>query len=152
MNQTRCTVVPHATLHQTQLFISGEKFRSRNMKFTIVTGLAIQAHKTAIWDGQLLKIPPVSPSILNCHLIRVEYFVRVSLHIPLIGYKCYIDLPIIIGTVPCRMVSLLSTLREPPLVDTNHTTFHRSLPTTLSDDTFQPTNMTRMLTSYAHLH
>lgn len=100
-NHTRRTVVPQATLHQTQLFLAaGGKVRSRSAKFTTVTGVAVQPHKSATWDGQLLKIPPISPSILNCRLIRVEYTMRISLNIPPVGYKCFVDLPIVVGTVP----------------------------------------------------
>ncbi|KAJ6220396.1 hypothetical protein RDWZM_006208 [Blomia tropicalis] len=99
-NHTRRTIIPQATLHQTQLFLASGKVRSRTIKFTTVTGIAIQPHKTATWDGQMLKIPPISPSILNCRLIRVEYMIRISLHIPLGGYRCSVDLPIVIGTVP----------------------------------------------------
>lgn len=100
-NHTRRTVIPQATLHQTQLFqAAGGKVRSRSAKFTTVTGVAVQPHKTATWDGQLLKIPPISPSILNCRLIRVEYTMRISLNIPPVGYKCFVDLPIVVGTVP----------------------------------------------------
>ncbi|KAH9394640.1 Arrestin domain-containing protein 3 [Tyrophagus putrescentiae] len=105
-NHTRRTVVPQATLHQTQLFLAaGGKVRSRSAKFTTVTGVAVQPHKTATWDGQLLKIPPISPSILNCRLIRVEYTMRISLNIPPVGYKCFVDLPIIVGTVPFHRTS-----------------------------------------------
>lgn len=75
------TVVPHATLHQTQTFLAGGKSRTRHCKFTTVTGVALQPGRSANWDAQLLKIPAVSPSITNCCLIHVEYTVRVSAHL-----------------------------------------------------------------------
>ncbi|XP_075536218.1 arrestin domain-containing protein 3-like isoform X1 [Dermacentor variabilis] len=95
------TVVPHATLHQTQTFLAGGKSRSRHCKFTTVTGVALQPGRSANWDAQLLKIPAVSPSITNCCLIHVEYTVRITLQIPG-AYNLFVDLPIVIGTVPLR--------------------------------------------------
>lgn len=100
-NLSTRTVIPRATLHQTQTFVAGGKSRSRHNKFTIVTGPAIQPGRTASWDSQLLKIPAVSPSIINCSLIRVDYSVRITLQIPG-AYNLSVDLPIIIGTVPYR--------------------------------------------------
>lgn len=100
-NHSSRTIIPHATLHQTQTFLAGGKSRSRRCKFTIVTGLAIQPGRTANWDAQLLKIPAVSPSIINCCLIRVDYAVRITLQIPG-AYNLSVDLPVVIGTVPLR--------------------------------------------------
>ncbi|XP_042144827.1 arrestin domain-containing protein 3 [Ixodes scapularis] len=100
-NLSSRTVVPHATLHQTQTFLAGGKSRSRHCKFTIVTGVAIQPGRSANWDAQLLKIPAVSPSITNCCLIHVEYAVRITLQIPG-AYNLSVDLPIVVGTVPLR--------------------------------------------------
>ncbi|XP_013779873.1 arrestin domain-containing protein 3-like isoform X1 [Limulus polyphemus] len=100
-NLSSRTIIPHATLHQTQTFIAGGKSRSRISKFTIVTGPAIQPGRTANWDAQLLKIPAVSPSIINSCLIRVDYAVRLTLQIPG-AYNLSVDLPVVIGTVPLR--------------------------------------------------
>ncbi|GIY58231.1 arrestin domain-containing protein 3 [Caerostris extrusa] len=96
-------VVP---LYLMQLFIrhkllAGGKSRTRHSKYTIVTGLAIQPGRTTSWDAQLLKIPAVTPSIINCCLIRVDYAVRISLQIPG-AYNLSMDLPVLIGTVPLR--------------------------------------------------
>ncbi|XP_054153468.1 arrestin domain-containing protein 3-like [Oppia nitens] len=112
-NHSRRTVIPHATLYQSQTFLAGGKSRCRRFKFTIVTGLAIQPRRTANWDAQLLKIPAVSPSIINCSLIKVEYAVRITLQIPLIGYNLSVYLPIIVGTVPLRAQSSNSQLMRP---------------------------------------
>ena len=40
-------------------------------------GLPIAPGNRATWDAQLLKIPAVSPSIMNCCVIKVEYYVKV---------------------------------------------------------------------------
>ncbi|CAG2167073.1 unnamed protein product, partial [Oppiella nova] len=101
-NHSRRAIIPHATLYQSQTFLASGKSRCRRFKFTIVTGLAIQPRRTANWDSQLLKIPAVSPSIVNCSLIKVEYAVRITLQIPLIAYNLSVYLPIVVGTVPLR--------------------------------------------------
>ncbi|GFY53667.1 arrestin domain-containing protein 3 [Trichonephila inaurata madagascariensis] len=100
-NLSSRTIIPHATLHQTQTFLAGGKSRTRHSKYTIVTGLAIQPGRTMSWDAQLLKIPAVTPSIINCCLIRVDYAVRISLQIPG-AYNLSMDLPVLIGTVPLQ--------------------------------------------------
>lgn len=102
-NLSNRTVIPHATLHQAQTFLAGGKSRTRHSKYTIVTGLAVQPGRTASWDAQLLKIPAVTPSIINCCLIRVDYSVRISLQIPGAVNLC-VDLPVLIGTVPLRPI------------------------------------------------
>lgn len=113
-------IIPRATLHQTQTFVAGGKSRSRCNKFTIVTGVAIQPGRAASWDSQLLKIPAVSPSIINCALIKVEYSVRITLQIPG-AYNLSVDLPVIIGTVAYRTqvgysgLGDFDILREPPM-------------------------------------
>ena len=45
-------------------------------KFTH-TGLPVGPGTRGSWDSQLLKIPAVSPSIVNCCVMKVDYFVKV---------------------------------------------------------------------------
>lgn len=40
-------------------------------------GESLSSGKTETWSGKMLKIPPVSPSILDCSIIRVEYSLMV---------------------------------------------------------------------------
>ena len=54
----------------------------------IFTGLPVAPGNRATWDAQLLKIPAVSPSIINCCVIKVEYYVKVG-HV-YFGYKRHI--------------------------------------------------------------
>lgn len=74
----------------------------------MITGQEIQPDRTAKWDAKLLKIPPVSPSISNCTLIKIEYFVKIFLDIPG-AIDLSIDLPIVIGTVPLRHTADVAT-------------------------------------------
>ena len=42
------------------------------------SGLPVAPGNRATWDAQLLKIPAISPSIMNCCVIKVDYYVKVS--------------------------------------------------------------------------
>lgn len=42
-------------------------------------GESLSSGKTETWNGKQLKIPPVSPSILDCSIIRVEYSLMVCM-------------------------------------------------------------------------
>lgn len=101
-NNTNRTVVPHAVLKQTQVFNAGGKVFKRNVKLTTITGVGIRGHKQANWDGQMLKIPPVPPSMSPQRLVGVEYNVCLGLYVPFVGLKSLVSLPIVIGTVPHR--------------------------------------------------
>ncbi|KAK2174398.1 hypothetical protein NP493_802g03054 [Ridgeia piscesae] len=69
-NHSSRTVIPYATLHQTQTFFANGKSRLRATKFTVLTGLSVTPGNRATWDAQLLKIPAVSPTIMNCCVIK----------------------------------------------------------------------------------
>ncbi|XP_041371561.1 arrestin domain-containing protein 3-like [Gigantopelta aegis] len=100
-NHSSRTVIPYATLYQTQAFFANGKSRVRRTKFTVLTGLPVAPRTRGSWDSQLLKIPAVSPSIMNCCVMKVDYFVKVAVHIPG-AYNLTMHLPIVIGTVPYR--------------------------------------------------
>ncbi|KAK3583525.1 hypothetical protein CHS0354_026108 [Potamilus streckersoni] len=100
-NHSRRTVIPYAALYQTQAFFAGGKSRIRRTKFTVLTGLPVGPGTRGNWDSQLLKIPAVSPSIVNCCVMKVDYFVKVALHIPG-AYNLTMHLPIVVGTIPYR--------------------------------------------------
>ena len=46
--------------------------------FLFDPGLPVAPGNRATWDAQLLKIPAVSPTIVNCCVIKVEYYVKVG--------------------------------------------------------------------------
>ncbi|KAK7934132.1 hypothetical protein WMY93_005028 [Mugilogobius chulae] len=68
-------VVPKAAIYQTQTFYAKGKMK------------------------EMLKIPPVSPSILDCSIIRVEYSLMVYVDIPG-AINLSLNLPLVIGTIP----------------------------------------------------
>ncbi|XP_064608771.1 arrestin domain-containing protein 3-like [Liolophura sinensis] len=100
-NHSSRTIIPYATLHQTQAFFANGKSRVRRTKFTVLTGLPVAPGSRGTWESQLLKIPAVSPSIMNCCVMKVDYYVKVALHIPG-AYNLTMHLPVVIGTVPYR--------------------------------------------------
>ncbi|XP_060063713.1 arrestin domain-containing protein 3-like [Ylistrum balloti] len=100
-NHSSRTVIPYATLYQTQAFFASGKTRVRRTKFTVLTGLPVAPGTRGNWESQLLKIPAVSPSIMNCCVMKVDYYIKVALHIPG-AYNLTMHLPIVIGTVPFR--------------------------------------------------
>jgi len=115
-NYSSRSIVPFARLHQVQTYFASGKSRVRETKFTALTGLAVTPGNRASWNSQLLKIPAVSPSINNCCLLKVDYFIKVSLHIPG-AYNVSLNLPIVIGTVPFRHLSSYTTM--PPLSESS---------------------------------
>lgn len=86
----------------------------RKFKLTSITGLVIDPRSSVEWDAIPLKVPAVSPTINNCCLIRVEYFVRVILEVRG-GKNLSTDLPITVGTVPLESSSCSLLPSPPPL-------------------------------------
>jgi len=92
--------VPQATLYQMQTFNANGKHIICNNKFNTIIGSKINRNSSAQWNSKWLKIPAIPPSIIST-LIRVEYYVKISMLIPG-SYTLSCILPIIIGTVPFR--------------------------------------------------
>uniref|UniRef100_A0A3P9L5G5 Arrestin domain-containing protein 3 n=1 Tax=Oryzias latipes TaxID=8090 RepID=A0A3P9L5G5_ORYLA len=92
-------VVPKAALYQTQTFFAKGKGKQIQQLVSNLRGDPLQQGKSQSWEGKLLKIPPVSPSILDCPIIRVEYALVVYVDIPG-GLNLSLSLPLVIGTIP----------------------------------------------------
>lgn len=71
-------VVPKAAIYQTQTFYAKGKIKEVKQLVANLRGESLSSGKTETWNGKMLKIPPVSPSILDCSIIRVEYSLMVS--------------------------------------------------------------------------
>lgn len=71
-------VVPKAALYQTQTFFAKGKGKQIQQLVSNLRGEPLPQGKSQSWEGKQLKIPPVSPSILDCPIIRVEYALVVS--------------------------------------------------------------------------
>ncbi|XP_070256527.1 arrestin domain-containing protein 4 [Myotis yumanensis] len=108
-------VVPKAAIFQTQTYMASGKTKTVRHMVANVRGNHIASGSTDTWNGKMLKIPPLPPSILDCCIIRVEYSLAVYIHIPG-AKKLMLELPLVIGTVPyngfasrnCSMASQFS--------------------------------------------
>ncbi|KAM9794328.1 arrestin domain-containing protein 3-like isoform 2-T2 [Syngnathus typhle] len=92
-------VVPKAALYQTQTFFAKGKGKEIQQLVSHLQGEALAQGKSQSWEGRMLKIPPVSPSILDCPIIRVEYALVVYVDIPG-ALNLSLSLPLVIGTIP----------------------------------------------------
>ncbi|EHB00254.1 Arrestin domain-containing protein 4, partial [Heterocephalus glaber] len=92
-------IVPKAAIFQTQTYLASGKTKTFRHMVANVRGNHIASGSTDIWNGKTLKIPPVTPSILDCCIIRVDYSLAVYIHIPG-AKKLMLELPLVIGTIP----------------------------------------------------
>ncbi|MBW04202.1 Arrestin domain-containing protein 4, partial [Eschrichtius robustus] len=92
-------IVPKAAIFQTQTYLASGKTKTVRLMVAHVRGNHIASGSTDTWNGKTLKIPPVTPSILDCCIIRVDYSLAVYIHIPG-AKKLMLELPLVIGTVP----------------------------------------------------
>ncbi|NXW50331.1 ARRD3 protein, partial [Nyctiprogne leucopyga] len=92
-------VVPKAAIYQTQAFYAKGKTKEVKQLVANLRGDSLSSGKTETWNGKQLKIPPVSPSILDCSIIRVEYSLMVYVDIPG-AMDLFLNLPLVIGTIP----------------------------------------------------
>lgn len=93
------TVRPRAALVQTQTFVARG---ARKQKRAVLAGLAgepVAPGRRGLWQGRVLRIPPVGPSILHCRVLQVDYSLKVCVDIPG-SSKLLLELPLVIGTVP----------------------------------------------------
>ena len=98
-NHSSRTVKPYTKLIQTQLFFARGSRKIQRAKYEVITGLPISPGSCSSWNTQLLTIPDVSPSIMNCRIIKLEYYIKVALRIP--GtFNIAVLLPIVVGNVP----------------------------------------------------
>ncbi|XP_054858998.1 arrestin domain-containing protein 4 isoform X1 [Eublepharis macularius] len=97
-------IVPKAAIFQTQTYLASGKTKTFRQMVANVRGNHVASGSTDTWNGKTLKIPPVTPSILDCCIIRVEYSLAVYVHIPG-AKKLMLELPLVIGTIPCTAFS-----------------------------------------------
>ena len=71
-------IVPKAAIFQTQTYLASGKTKTIRHMVANVRGNHIASGSTDTWNGKTLKIPPVTPSILDCCIIRVDYSLAVS--------------------------------------------------------------------------
>ncbi|XP_068430374.1 arrestin domain-containing protein 3-like [Clinocottus analis] len=101
-------VVPKAALYQNQTFYAKGKGKQIQQLVSNLRGDPLPQGKSQSWEGKLLKIPPVSPSILDCPIIRVEYALVVYVDVPG-GLNLSLSLPLVIGTIPLHACATRSS-------------------------------------------
>ncbi|XP_042631809.1 arrestin domain-containing protein 4-like [Cyprinus carpio] len=96
-NRSSCLVVPKAVIYQIQTYTAKGKTKSIKQVVASARGNEVPSDTSSRWNGNTLKIPPVSPSILNSDILRLEYLLAVIVQIP--GAKnLEVHLPVVIGT------------------------------------------------------
>lgn len=71
-------IKPRATLYQRTTFFADGKSRSVRNAVAGLQGNTIRGRRTENWTNKLLKIPPITPTLTNCGIIKLEYFLTVS--------------------------------------------------------------------------
>lgn len=77
-NRSSRLVLPKAVLYQKQTYMANGKTKITKQVVSSARGNVVASDFSSRWNGNTLKIPPVSPSILNSDILRVEYFLSVS--------------------------------------------------------------------------
>ncbi|XP_073706262.1 arrestin domain-containing protein 4-like [Garra rufa] len=96
-NRSSRLVMPKAVLYQIQTYTAKGKTKSIKQVVASARGNVVPPDTSSRCNGNTLNIPPVSPSILNSDILRVEYLLAVIVQIP--GAKnLEVQLPVVIGT------------------------------------------------------
>ena len=121
-NYSQRTITPLLTFHQKQTYFTSRKSKVKKEKSVMFTGEPILPNKKSNWNKQLFRIPQVTQSIMSCRIIKVEYFVKITLLNTGELSDLRVHLPIVIGTVPYRqplsyltLSNVASTSQDTPL-------------------------------------
>lgn len=104
-NRTRRTITPRVTLFQRQTYQANGKVRVKNLALSSSSSStgssSVGAHRSCQWNREAVSIPSgVTPSIVHCQAIQVEYFIRVSVDVRWTCTECYLDMPIVVTISP----------------------------------------------------
>ncbi|XP_048382256.1 arrestin domain-containing protein 3-like isoform X2 [Stegostoma tigrinum] len=103
-NNSSRKVVPKAAIYKTQIFHAERKKNRVTELITKIEGEPVLAGKSESWNGVELKIPALTPTLMNCSIIQMEYSLTVYLHVPS-SLNLDVKLPIVIGTIPLHPVN-----------------------------------------------
>lgn len=92
-------VVPKAAIIAKHIYRANGRTKEFHKKLISVRGDHIISGMCDVWQGRVLPVPKLKPTILGCDIIHVDYFLRIYLHIPG-SEKLILDLPLVIGTIP----------------------------------------------------
>lgn len=114
-------VVPKAAIIAKHIYRANGRTKEFHKKLTSVRGDHIISGMCDVWQGRVLPVPKLKPTILGCDIIHVDYFLRIYLHIPG-SEKLILDLPLVIGTIPYSgMNSRTSSMSSQDSSDTSST-------------------------------
>ncbi|KAJ8398477.1 hypothetical protein AAFF_G00427320 [Aldrovandia affinis] len=92
-------VVPKAAIIAKHTYQANGRTKVLCDKLSAVRGNHIISGMCDVWQGKSIRVPKIKPSILSCHILRVEYALRIYMHIPG-SDKLILELPLVIGTIP----------------------------------------------------
>lgn len=114
-------VVPKAAIIAKHIYRANGRTKEFHKKLTSVRGDHIISGMCDVWQGRVLPVSKLKPTILGCDIIHVDYFLRIYLHIPG-SEKLILDLPLVIGTIPYSgMNSRTSSMSSQDSSDTSST-------------------------------
>lgn len=105
-NHSSRLVMPKAVIYQIQTYKARGKTISYKQVVANVRGNHIPSGCSVTWSGKTLKIPPVSPSILNSDILRVEYSLAVS------AMSIYLLIGLNVHNRPFQTTNLLLIVKE----------------------------------------
>ncbi|UWX11302.1 CRPV-193 [Crowpox virus] len=95
-NNSSRAVIPNVCIYQIQTFYADRNIKKVRNLITTSRGKQLPPGNIGIWDNKQLKVPQVSPSILNCNVIRLEYLLVIYVDIPETK-NISLEFPIVIG-------------------------------------------------------
>ncbi|XP_061116982.1 arrestin domain-containing protein 3-like isoform X2 [Conger conger] len=101
-NSSSRTIIPRATLIQTQKFYTTNRSESTTVtkELVWVDGWRVMPHRSGVWEDERLQIPAnAPPTISNCQILELEYSLRMRMYTP---YGTYFSLvfPLVICSAP----------------------------------------------------
>lgn len=75
-------VVPKAAIVAKHTYLANGQTKVFSQKLSCVRGNHIISGTSESWRGKTIRVKKLKPSILGCNILRVEYFLQVSLPLP----------------------------------------------------------------------
>ncbi|KAG9345337.1 hypothetical protein JZ751_009883 [Albula glossodonta] len=92
-------VVPKAAIIAKYIYQANGRTKVQSEKLCAVRGNHIISGMCDTWQGKTIRVPKLKPSITGCNILRVEYALKIYVHIPG-SDKLILELPLVIGTIP----------------------------------------------------
>ncbi|KAF7238396.1 Thioredoxin-interacting protein [Varanus komodoensis] len=102
-------VVPKAAIVAKHTYLANGQTKVFSQKLSCVRGNHIVSGMSESWRGKTLRVKKIKPSILGCHILRVEYFLRIYVSVPG-SKKIILELPLVIGSKSSSIGSRSSSM------------------------------------------